>query len=152
MLKEIPKFAFQNEVKLLDTIMGSFVVEEIESFYEFVDRLKEYNKKLGDSVILFHTDDDLRDYQQNNVIPLNMLKSEVHHIMAIKNKELAEKLKLEKGKYYVYYNPSYLNGYENLIDKGLDMHHLQALESICRDELIPDLDYLESDSFLNDLI
>ena len=42
--------------------MGSFVVEEIESFYEFVDRLKEYNKKLGDSVILFHTDDDLRDY------------------------------------------------------------------------------------------
>lgn len=30
MLKEVPKFAFQNEIKLLDTIMGSFVVEEIE--------------------------------------------------------------------------------------------------------------------------
>ena len=61
-------------------------------------------------------------------------------------------MKLEKGKYYVYYNPSYLNGYENLIDKGLDMHHLQALESICWDELVPDLEYLESDQFLNDLI
>lgn len=62
MLKEVPKYAFENEIKLLDTIMGSFVVEEIESFYEFVDWLKEYNKRLGDSVIVFTTDDDLRDY------------------------------------------------------------------------------------------
>lgn len=54
-------------------------------------------------------------------------------------------MKLEKGKFYVYYNPSYLNGYENLVDKGLDMHHLQVLENVCRDALEPDFEYFETD-------
>lgn len=104
--------------------MGNFVAEEVNTFYDFVDRLKEYNANLSDSVIVFYTEDDLNYYQQNNIIPLNVLKAEVDHIIAIKDKDLAEKLKLKPNKYYVYYNPSYLNGFENLTDKGLDMHHL----------------------------
>jgi len=52
---------------------------------------------------------------------MNMLKSEVSHIMVVTNEDLAEKLKLTPNVLTVYYQPSYLNGFENLVDKNLDI-------------------------------
>lgn len=48
MVKEVPKTAFETGLKFYDDIMGNFVVEEVSSFYELVDRFKEYNRGLGD--------------------------------------------------------------------------------------------------------
>jgi len=62
MIKEIPWKSFESSIKLHQSIMGNFVVEEVNTFYDFVDWLKEYNTKLSDAVIVFHTDDDLNFY------------------------------------------------------------------------------------------
>jgi hypothetical protein len=82
---------------------------------------------------------------------LNFLRSETNHILFTTDAEVAKRLNLEAFKYYSYYKPSYLNGYENLADKDINIHHLQAFESLCRDEFIPKTEYMQSDGFLSDL-
>lgn len=72
---------------------------------------------------------------------LNFLWNESNHILYTTDTKLAEKLKLEPFKYYSYYTPSYLNGFENLADKEINIHHLQAFEGLCRDEFIPRIEY-----------
>jgi len=45
-------------------------------------------------------------------------------------------LNLKPGHFYCYYKPSYINGYEQYLDKDIDFSYLQALEGVCRDEFI----------------
>ena len=42
---------------------------------------------------------------------------------------------MEPGKFYGYFNPTYLNGHESYMD--LNVNYLQAIEGVFRDELIP---------------
>lgn len=54
---------------------------------------------------------------------------------------------MEKGKFYVYYKPSFINGFENFIDKDIDFNYLQAFEGVCRDEFTLNPEYVNSEEF-----
>lgn len=56
---------------------------------------------------------------------------------------------MEPNKYYGYFKPSYLNGFENLVNKDLNIEYLQAFEGICRDEFTPNFDFISSPEFIN---
>ena len=68
-------------------------------------------------------------------------------ILVVKDMRLADNLGMEKGKFYVYYKPSFINGFENYVDKDINFDHLQALEGVCRDEFSINRGYVESDEF-----
>lgn len=51
---------------------------------------------------------------------------------------MAKFIKMEPGKFYCYYRPSYVNGFPPSDPSGSPMQNkeaLQVLEGICRDEL-----------------
>lgn len=82
---------------------------------------------------------------------LNLLWGESHNVLAVTDKDLATKLKLKPGIFYVYYTPSYLNGFEHMADKELNMSHLQAYEALAWDEFKLNESYIQSEEFLKDL-
>ena len=51
---------------------------------------------------------------------------------------------MEKGKFYCYYKPSFINGFEMYIEKDINFPFLQALEGICRDEFSLKDEFIES--------
>ena len=60
--------------------------------------------------------------------------------------EIAKFIKMEPGKFYCFYRPSYLNGFPS-DPTGNPMQNkeaLQVLEGVCRDELLPNAKALSS--------
>lgn len=90
-------------------------------------------------------------FESKNLIAFNFLRGETDHIWVITEPKLAEKWRLEPNKFYAYFKPSYINGYESLVDKDLNIEYLQAFEGICRDEFTPNLDYISSDEFMEEI-
>jgi hypothetical protein len=45
-------------------------------------------------------------------------------IVVVNDSELADKIKMQKGKFYAYYKPSFINGFENFIDKDINFNFL----------------------------
>jgi hypothetical protein len=56
---------------------------------------------------------------------------------------------MEPGKFYVYYKPSFVNGFEGYMDKDINFNYLQAFEGVCRDDFIPNQEYIGSEEFKN---
>jgi len=54
---------------------------------------------------------------------------------------------MEPGHFYVYYKPSFINGFEQYIEKDINFNFLQALEGVCRDDFTPNVAYLQSEEF-----
>lgn len=54
---------------------------------------------------------------------------------------------MKPGKFYCYFKPSFINGYEQYIDKDINFNYLQAFEGICRDEFTLNEEYVESEEF-----
>ena len=54
---------------------------------------------------------------------------------------------MKEGRYYCYYKPTYINGYEQYLEKDIDFNYLQAYEGVCRDEFILNDDYVLSQEF-----
>jgi hypothetical protein len=54
---------------------------------------------------------------------------------------------MEPGKFYVYYKPSFINGFEQYIEKDINFNFLQAFEGVCRDEFSPNPAYISSEEF-----
>lgn len=114
-------------------------MQEFQTYYEFIELLEDYNTTLDSNVIVCfippeegrNIKDFVNQYQRDNVMILNFLRNESNHILYTTDAALAEKLKLESYKFYSYYKPSYLNGFENLADKEINIHHLQAFEGLC---------------------
>jgi hypothetical protein len=65
----------------------------------------------------------------------------------VDDKELGEKMRMTKGRFYVYYKPSFINGFESYIDKDINFSFLQAYEGVCRDEFTLHRDYVISEEF-----
>ena len=63
------------------------------------------------------------------------------------DRKLAEKLQMGPGRYYCYYKPTYLNGYEQQQGQDIDYEYIQAVDGACRDEFIPDESFLNSSEF-----
>lgn len=51
------------------------------------------------------------------------------------------------GKFYCYYKPSFINGFEQYMDKDINFNYLQAYEGVCRDEFTINSEFIESDEF-----
>lgn len=56
---------------------------------------------------------------------------------------------MEQGKFYVFYKPSFINGFEAYIEKDINFNYLQALEGVCRDEFTINTTYVDSEEFKN---
>ena len=54
---------------------------------------------------------------------------------------------MKKGSFYCYYKPSFINGFENYMDKEINFDYLQAFEGVCRDEFTPNYTFLKSKIF-----
>lgn len=54
---------------------------------------------------------------------------------------------MEPGKFYAYYKPSYINGFEGYMEKDINFDYLQAYEGVCRDEFTLNTGYVESEEF-----
>lgn len=54
---------------------------------------------------------------------------------------------MKEGNYYVYYKPTYINGFEQYLDKDIDFSYLQAYEGVCRDEFILNDEFVLSQTF-----
>ena len=54
---------------------------------------------------------------------------------------------MEKGKFYAYFKPSFINGFEQYLDKDINFYYLQAYEGTCRDEFKLNSDYVNSEEF-----
>jgi len=70
-------------------------------------------------------------------------------MMVVKEKELGSILRMEPGKFYVYYKPSFVNGFEQYLEKDINFNFLQAFEGVCRDEFTLNSGYIESEEFKN---
>lgn len=73
---------------------------------------------------------EISKFEEDNIIPLNLLRAETEHVLVVTDPSMAQTCRLEPGKYYCYFKPSYLNGFENLVDKDLNVEYLQAFEGI----------------------
>lgn len=78
-------------------------------------------------------DSELKEYPAT---AMRLMRHESQHqLLEIRDKDLAEKLKMKPGHLYGYYNPSYINGYEQYVGQDINFPFLQAFEGICREEL-----------------
>jgi hypothetical protein len=54
---------------------------------------------------------------------------------------------MDPGKFYVYYKPSFINGFEQYMEKDINFNFLQAYEGVCRDEFTLNPGYVNSEEF-----
>ena len=58
---------------------------------------------------------------------------------------------MEPGKFYIYYKPSFINGFEAYMEKDINFPYLQALEGVCRDDFSINEAFISSEEFKNQL-
>lgn len=129
--------------------------EHIKNMNTFAERLKT-NTELSDNIVVYYlplkegekANKAIDAFESDNIISLNFLRGETDHVLVITDEKLANDWKLEPQKYYAYFKPSYLNGFENLVDKDLNIEYLQAYEGICRDEFTPNFEFIQSEKFV----
>ena len=156
--KTIPLSIINEADQIKEYITFNVASEHITSINQFANRLKS-NKNLGDWIVAYYLPvdegadikDEIRKYEDDNIIPLNFIRGETEHVVVITNSEIAKTCRLEPGKFYWYFKPSYLNGFENLVDKDLNIEYLQAFEGIWRDEFLAKFDYLSSTEFMDEI-
>jgi len=107
----------------------------VTSLKDMAELLKTQNKTLNDITIAFYHEGDQESLSEEQKIALRFMRQETSNsIGMIQDKAVAEKMKIEPGKFYVYYKPSYVNGFEKFIDRDINFDFLQAYEAVCRDE------------------
>lgn len=72
----------------------------------------------------------IANYEKENIISFDLIRGETDHVLVVTDEKLAKDLKLEPKKFYAYFKPSYLNGFENIADKDLNIEYIQAIEGI----------------------
>lgn len=77
------------------------------------ESLREGNVNLDDMTVLYCKDTENEVCDKISSLALNFLRHESsNQVLEVRDKELAEKLKMTPGKFYCYYKPSYINGFE----------------------------------------
>lgn len=156
--KTVNKDIVMDEEKMRRLVKSHVQSEHIKNVNQLADRLKE-NTHLGDCLVLYYlpikegesAQKSIQEYEEDNIIPLNLLRGETDRICVITDEALAKTCRLEPNTYYSYFKPSYINGFENLVDKDLNIEYLQAFEGICRDEFQPNTDYISSNDFIKSI-
>lgn len=126
----------------------------VKNMRELADSIAKYNNTLNDTTIVYcqgeEGDDDLKKESTKAAVRL-MRQESLNPILIVKDKELAKTARMEPGKFYVYYKPSFINGFEAYMEKDINFAYLQALEGVCRDDFSLNEAYITSDEFKNQL-
>ncbi len=81
------------------------------SVRDLVVALKENNTQLDSLTIVYCNDGDT-DRQKVDQMALRLLAHESQHqILEVRDMEMAKFIKMEPGKFYCYYRPSFVNGF-----------------------------------------
>ena len=74
--------------------------------------------------VVYYEDEELKDSESTKVA-LRLLRAESKNpILILRDSDLAERLHMRKGKFYCYYKPSFINGFEQYLDKDINFDYL----------------------------
>lgn len=153
--KTVSNTLLGNEDSLRSYISNQVRSQHVKTVNAFADKLKQ-NKNLNDCLVAYYLPvkeggndkEVIAEFEGDHIISLNFIRGETDNVLVITDENLAKTCRLEPNKFYAYFKPSYLNGFENLIDKDLNVEYLQAFEGICRDEFTLNHDYIASEEFM----
>ena len=84
----------------------------VSSVKELSDYLTQFNKSLNDTTIVYCHDPSLKDSSNLRTAFRLMRQESKRPILVVEDAKLSEGMKMEAGKFYVYYKPSFINGFE----------------------------------------
>jgi hypothetical protein len=112
--------------------------------------LRKYNTDLNDQTFVYCSDSAVDSEETKHA--MRLIKSETKSpILMVRDTELATSMRMKPGVFYCYYKPSYVNGFGQFVGQTIDFPYLQAYEGVCRDEFQPDLDFIKSETFQQEL-
>lgn len=99
----------------------------VKSMRELADSIAKYNNTLNDTTIVYcqgeEGEADLKKESTKAAVRL-MRQESLNPILIVKDKELAKSARMEPGKFYVYYKPSFINGFEAYMEKDINFAYL----------------------------
>ena len=114
--------------KRLDKAQGTKIVSEVN---ELVDALKENNTKLDDCTIVFNNPDCAMDEaSRSKALKLLNFESD-HQVLEVTDIKLSETLRMEPGRFYVYYKPSITCGFQ--YSKFLPLANIHMTQALLKD-------------------
>lgn len=119
----------------------------ISSIKDLADYIQKFNRGLNDTTIVYCQGEDGLESPTTKVAVRLMRQESSNPILTVSDKELSAKMRMEPGKFYIYYKPSFINGFEQYMDKDINFNFLQAFEGVCRDEFQVIPAYVESEEF-----
>lgn len=119
----------------------------INSVKDLAERLKEFNKSLDDTTIVYCRSPE--DTKESHHAAIRLMRQESRNPLLVADPEIGKELRMEPGKFYVYYKPSFINGFEQYMEKDINFNFLQAFEGVCRDDFTLNPTYVESEEFKN---
>jgi hypothetical protein len=119
----------------------------VNSIKDLADYIGKFNTNLNDITVVYCYDPDTRNNEATKVGFRMMRHESDNPILEIRDEELAQRIGMQKGKFYCYYKPSFINGFEQYLDKDINFDYLQAYEGVCRDEFTLNSDFVTSEGF-----
>ena len=120
-----------------ELITQKTTIKKAETLYDVTSYLKQTNKGLFDSTIIFFCKDtkwaELLS-KPSEKEHIERLLRDHNGLIRISSTKLAKKMKLEKNTFYKYYKPSFINGHGNY--QHLNIEYWQAISGQCRNVLI----------------
>ena len=144
-LKKIkPEYLNKKFDKFLKRDDGLKVINNIK---DLAESLREGNRSLNDCTFVY-----CQGNEEIDMHAYRLVQSETRNqVLCVRSQELMQELRMEPGKYYCYYKPSYVNGFAQFVGQDIDFPYLQAFEGICRDEFIPNEEFINSEEFKEEL-
>jgi len=112
---------------------------------DLADSLQKHNKSLEDTLIVYCRESGNKNETSNTAVRL--MRQETNNPLYVVDNEVGKELRMEPGKFYVYYKPSFINGFEQYMEKDINFNFLQAYEGVCRDEFTLNSGYINSEEF-----
>ncbi len=104
----------------------------INSVKDLAENLKKFNTTLEDTTIVYCRRPE--DTKEVHHAAIRLMRQESRNPLLVADPEVGRELRMEPGKFYVYYKPSFINGFEQYMEKDINFDFLQAFEGVCRDE------------------
>ena len=93
---------------------------------DLVDTLKANNTELDSLTIVYCTDGNPKTYEQEQKALRMLTHESQHQVLEVRDLGMARFIKMEPGKFYCYYKPSYANGFPT-DPSGSPMQNKEAL-------------------------
>lgn len=91
-------------------------IQYIHQAKDLADALSRGNKSLESVTILYCRDKEAL-CETTEAVALNLLRYETSNkLLVVSDSDVAKKLKVEPGRFYAYYKPSFVNGFEQYVE------------------------------------